>query len=76
MNRPLSTKKIEELETLYREARDSAPQLRMLLAELKHRSTRRAAELRAKVQSTLNRLIDVGVADPLPEQLELPFDEG
>ena len=76
MNRPLSTKKTVELETLFRDARDSPAQLRMLLAELKHRSTRRAAELRAKVQGTLTRLIDDGVAEPLPKQLELPFDEG
>ena len=73
MNRPLAIKKIEELETLYRESRDSPPQLRMLLAELKHRSTRRAAELRAKVHGALTRLIDVGVAEPLPKQLELPY---
>ena len=75
MNRPLATKKIEELETLYRESWDSPPQLRMLLAELKHRSTRRAAALRAKVQGALTRLIDDGVAERLPKQLELPFDE-
>ncbi len=75
MNRPLATKKIDELETLYRESRDSPPQLRMLLSELKHRSTRRAADLRAKVQGTLTRLIDSGVAEPLPKQLELPFGE-
>ncbi len=75
MNRPLATKKIDELETLYRESRDSPQQLRMLLAELKHRSTRRATQLRAKVQGTLTRLIDDGVVEPWPKQLELPFGE-
>jgi hypothetical protein len=75
MNRPLSTKKTVELETLFQEARDSPAQLRLLLEELKHRSTRRAAELRAKVQGTLTRLVDGGAAEPLPKQLELPFGE-
>ena len=75
MNRPLSHHGIDELETLFREGRDSAARLRKLLEELKHRSTKRAVTLRVKVKERLASLEDTGFAEPIPHQLDLPFDE-
>ena len=49
--------------------------MRKLLEELKHRSTKRATTLRAKVEAGLANLEEGGVSEPFPRQLELPFDE-
>ncbi len=74
MNRPLSKKKIDELESLFEDWRRSPDQLRVLLDELTHHKRRRGAALRAKVKAALKRAGARAKPVPSLKQMELPFD--
>jgi hypothetical protein len=74
MNRPLSSKKIEELEQLFKKWRGTPCQLRILLHELRHHKRRRAAALRAKIEVALKRAGATANPTPSLKQMELPFD--
>ncbi|MFN0196674.1 MAG: AAA domain-containing protein, partial [Planctomycetaceae bacterium] len=62
MNRPLINKRASELERLFHESKDSPELLRVLLAELIHRSRPRAVKLRKMVEDTLDGKVSLNNA--------------